>query len=104
MPNDLKPCTNPMNCILIKKRFTQLEESFNEIVLLAEQIPRTIVLEKTSNYWHGVCRSLIFRFPDDLEILKSNSLIYIKSSSRIGGGDLGVNRKRVKNLLLKLNS
>ena len=74
-------------------------------------MPRTDVLKKENNYWKGVCKSLIFRFPDDLEILlipnnkninDSQGTIQIRSSSRIGQSDLGVNKKRVENLLFEL--
>ena len=62
------------------------------------------LLEKNENYWHGVVRSLIFRFPDDLEILRvdSRNLIQVRSASRIGLSDLGVNQKRVDNLYMQL--
>ena len=74
-------------------------------------MPRTEVLRKEDYYWKGVCRSLIFRFPDDLEILlisnnknlkNSQGIIQVRSSSRIGQSDLGVNKKRVEDLLAEL--
>ena len=37
---------------------------------IAESLPRTKIIMKEKDYWKAVCRSLIFRFPDDLEILK----------------------------------
>ena len=76
--------------------------TFNRLVNIAERIPRTKVLENNESYWKGVCRSLIFRFPDDLEILKIGKKIQIKSASRYGGGDLGVNGNRVGRLLTEL--
>ena len=63
------------------------------------------------NYWRGVCRSLIFRFPDDLEILKldvrsyvdrSKGIIQIRSAARLGQSDLGVNLRRVEYLFNQL--
>ena len=75
---------------------------FAQLVNIAQEIPRTKVLENNDSYWKGVCRSLIFRFPDDLEILKLGKKIQIKSASRYGGGDLGVNGTRVGRLLTEL--
>ena len=103
----LSPCLNPLNCVFFQKEFDNVDIAFNQLVNIAQKIPRTKVLEKNESYWKGVCRSLIFRFPDDLEILKIGKKIQIKSASRFGGGDLGVNGSRVGRLLTdleKLNS
>ena len=103
----LKPCFNPLNCVFFQKEFENVDKTFEQLVSIAQKIPRTKVLENNESYWKGVCRSFIFRFPDDLEILKIGKKIQIKSASRFGGGDLGVNGKRVGRLLTdleKLNS
>ena len=103
----LTPCINPLNCVFFQKEFENVDKSFEQLVSIAQRIPRTKVLENNQSYWKGVCRSLIFRFPDDLEILKIGNKIQIKSASRYGGGDLGVNGTRVGRLLTaleKLNS
>ena len=98
----LTPCLNPLNCVFFQKDFDNVDSTFDQLVNLAEAIPRTKVLENNGCYWKGVCRSLIFRFPDDLEILKIGNKIQIKSASRYGGGDLGVNGSRVGRLLTEL--
>ena len=98
----LTPCLNPLNCVFFQKEFDNVDRTFEQLVSIAEQIPRTKVLENNETYWKGVCRSLIFRFPDDLEILKLGNKIQIKSASRYGGGDLGVNGSRVGRLLTDL--
>ena len=103
----LKPCLNPLNCVFFQREFENVDRTFGQLVIIAQRIPRTKVLEYNDSYWKGVCRSLIFRFPDDLEILKIGKKIQIKSASRYGGGDLGVNGTRVGRLLTdleKLNS
>ena len=98
----LSSCINPLNCVFFQKEFEDIDSTFDKLITIAQNIPRTEVLEKTSNYWKGVCRSLIFRFPDDLQILKMDSKIQIKSASRFGGSDLGVNGRRVGYLLPEL--
>ena len=103
----LSPCFNPLNCVFFQKEFEDVDQTFEQLVSIAQKIPRTKVILSNENYWKGVCRSLIFRFPDDLEILKIEKKIQIKSASRYGGGDLGVNGTRVGRLLTaleKLNS
>ena len=98
----LAPCLNPLNCVFFQKEFDNVDRTFEQLISIAEEIPRTKVLENNETYWKGVCRSLIFRFPDDLEILKMGNKIQIKSASRYGGGDLGVNGSRVGRLLTDL--
>ena len=95
----LSPCINPFNCFFVEKKFEDPEITFKKLVSIAELLPRTKVLKKNEIYWHGICKSLIFRFPDDLEILKLNNKIQIKSSSRYGGSDFGVNKRRINKLL-----
>tara|TARA_Y100001968_G_scaffold212091_1_gene195202 strand:+ start:91 stop:423 length:333 start_codon:yes stop_codon:yes gene_type:complete len=98
----LTPCLNPLNCVFFQKEFEYVDKTFVQLVSIAQKLPRTKVLKTNQSYWKGVCRSLIFRFPDDLEILKINRKIQIKSASRYGGGDLGVNGARVGKLLTEL--
>jgi len=107
----LRPIYNPFNSYLTERKYDNAINKFNTITKIAGCLPRTDVLVKEDHYWKGVCRSLIFRFPDDLEILlipnnknnnDSQGTIQVRSSSRIGQSDLGVNKKRVENLLYEL--
>ena len=101
--SSLTACMSPLNCVFIQKEFKDADKAFEKLNKIAETIPRTTVLESSNNYWKGICRSLIFRFPDCLEILKvNNKLIQIKSASRFGASDLGVNQRRIGYLLNKL--
>tara|TARA_B100000131_G_scaffold87905_1_gene84798 strand:+ start:170 stop:523 length:354 start_codon:yes stop_codon:yes gene_type:complete len=109
----LAPITNPLNSVLIEKKLENIDQKFLQLVSLAEGLPRTEVLESSKNYWRGICRSLIFRFPDDLEILKlegrnyldrSKGIIQIRSAARLGVSDLGVNLGRVEYLFNKLEN
>jgi len=67
---------------------------------LLEQLPRSTVVTRADDYRHFVVRSAIFRFPDDVEILQDtgNKRFHIRSASRAGKSDLGVNRDRVQKL------
>ena len=107
----LRPIYNPFNSYLTEKEYDNALSKFNRLTKIANCLPRTKVLKKENHYWKGVCRSLIFRFPDDLEILliqnnknikNSPGIIQLRSSSRIGQSDLGVNKKRVEDLLSEL--
>lgn len=63
-----------------------------EAVVLNE--PRTKTAEKTNDYLRVEFTSKIMRFVDDLELkIEGNNLI-VRSESRTGYSDFGVNRKR----------
>ena len=107
----LRPIYNPLNSYLTERKYENAFSKFNDLTKIASCLPRTEVLKKEDKYWKAVCRSLIFRFPDDLEILlisnnknikNSQGIIQVRSSSRIGQSDLGVNKKRVEDLLSEL--
>lgn len=63
-------------------------------------LPRTRVVSDTGTYLHAECRSAIFGFVDDLELAlrPEEGRIAVRSASRLGYSDLGVNRKRVETL------
>ncbi len=60
--------------------------------------PRTELVEDTGDYLHYVCTTRLFRFKDDVEFEVDGDLVHVRSASRLGYGDLGVNRKRVEAL------
>ena len=59
----------------------------------------TFVVEEDT-YWHLEFRSRIFRFVDDVEFLfdPQARLVHVRSASRVGHSDMGVNRKRVEKI------
>ena len=107
---ELSECTIKSNCVLVEWEFEDINKTFSDLIKISSSIPRTQIIESNENYWHAICRSLVFRFPDDLEILKKTAstgtnkkgVIQVKSASRIGVSDLGVNYRRVQNLYRKL--
>ncbi len=57
-------------------------------------------LEDGAIYLRAEYRSKLFRFVDDVEFLlpAAESFIHVRSASRVGYSDMGVNRKRVEDL------
>ena len=78
--------------------------TFDRLRDLLERTPRVVILETTDKYLHAVCRTRIFRFPDDLKCLlcPQERVIHVSSASRHGLYDLGVNRARVERLRQQL--
>lgn len=63
-------------------------------------LPRITFVTRSDGYLHAEARSLIFRFVDDVEfhLRSEKGEIAVRSASRVGYSDLGVNRRRVENL------
>ena len=68
------------------------------------RLPRTTIVEETADYIHAECASAVFGFVDDLELhlRPSVGIVAVRSASRIGYSDLGVNRQRVVDLRERL--
>ena len=66
---------------------------------------RVTLIKDTGTYLHVEVRSLIFQFTDDVEFLlqESDKLIHVRSASRVGHSDFGVNRKRVEQIRTRFN-
>jgi uncharacterized protein (DUF1499 family) len=63
-------------------------------------LPRTTVVVDTGEYLHAECSSALLGFVDDLELhlRPLEGIIALRSASRVGYSDLGVNATRVENL------
>jgi len=68
--------------------------------------PRTQIVTENPGYLHAECRSSLFGFVDDLELnlRSSEGIIAVRSASRLGYSDLGVNRRRIEELRADLIS
>ncbi len=76
--------------------------SLTQIEAVALTFPRTQTISKQDDYLHITFTSLIFRFTDDVEMVKQGNVIHIRSRSRVSYSDFGVNRERVEKLRRKL--
>ena len=77
-----------------------VENTCEKLIQTVGQLPRTRLVTQKDNYLHFECRSRIFQFVDDLEFYvdPQAKTIQIRSASRVGYSDLGVNRKRVEKI------
>ena len=82
------------------------EADLDRLVELIAQIPRTKVVTRADNYLHVEFASLVFRFVDDVEFLvdPTKGVIELKSASRVGYSDFGVNRRRIDHIRTLWNS
>jgi uncharacterized protein (DUF1499 family) len=68
------------------------------LVRIVEQLPRTRVISRTHDYLYVEFRSALFRFVDDVEFFveAESGRVHLRSASRVGHSDLGVNRERIE--------
>jgi len=79
--------------------------SWDIVHKMVASLPRTTVVSAdNSDNIHAECKSMFFRFVDDLtlHLTPSNGIIHIRSAARTGYSDFGVNRRRVESLRKKL--
>ena len=101
---DLKPCIEIAHCVRQEWEVNNFEEPFEKIKSIIENTPRTEIVEINGDYLHAEATSKWMKYVDDLEVSfvpESNTLL-IRSESRVGESDLGVNKKRVDLLKSKM--
>lgn len=76
------------------------DEAMARLKQIVLTMPRTRLVAETKGYLYVEFRSALFRFVDDVEFLidEQQKLIQLRSASRLGSSDLGVNRKRINEI------
>jgi uncharacterized protein (DUF1499 family) len=66
---------------------------------------KTKIITETDNYLYVEFTSSLMGFVDDVEFLldEGAKVIHVRSASRLGQSDLGVNRKRIETIRVQLN-
>ena len=105
---DLKPCIQTSHCVREELVTENIKDPLSEIQIILENTPRMEIVEIDGDYLHAESTSRIMKYVDDLEVSfdESNNKLIIRSESRVGEGDFGVNQKRVdllKSELFKSN-
>tara|TARA_B100000161_G_scaffold187099_1_gene135231 strand:- start:260 stop:706 length:447 start_codon:yes stop_codon:yes gene_type:complete len=101
---DLKPCIEVAHCVREEWDVNNIEEPFEEIKSIIENTPRTKIVEINGDYLHAEATSKWMKYVDDLEVsfVPDSNILLIRSESRVGDSDLGVNKKRVDLLKSKM--
>lgn len=105
-------CSSKPNCVSTQELrsdyqvapFELISEAttIDEIEQVALTLTRTKTVNKTDDRLHLESTSLVFRFVDDLHIVKQGTQLQVRSKSRVGYSDFGVNKNRVEALREKL--
>jgi uncharacterized protein (DUF1499 family) len=63
-----------------------------------ERMPRATVITEKPDYLYAEFRTPLLRYVDDVEFFFDGTVVHVRSCSRLGRRDFGVNRKRVEEL------
>ncbi|MGR5144247.1 DUF1499 domain-containing protein [Photobacterium sp. DNB23_23_1] len=77
-------------------------EHWEHIEQLALSLPGASLATKKDDYFRVECTSKIFRFVDDFEVRKQANQLIVRSESRTGYSDFGVNRDRADSFRVML--
>jgi uncharacterized protein (DUF1499 family) len=77
---------------------TSSAEAINRLANIISEMPRTELRIRQDNYIHATFASALFGFVDDVEFLLDGTVIQVRSVSRVGYGDMGVNRNRIEEI------
>ena len=94
---ELKPCIKVSHCVREELNVEKIDSPYEKVKSIIKNSPRTKIVESDGDYLHAEVTSRIMKYVDDLEIsfLPEKNNLIIRSESRVGDGDFGVNRKRV---------
>jgi uncharacterized protein (DUF1499 family) len=113
----LAPCPDSPNCVSSQSidrehsieplRYTGSPgDAMDRLKKIVIGMKRSRIITETGLYIHAEFTSALFRFVDDVEFFLDEraEVIQVRSSSRIGYSDLGVNRKRIEDIRAALNT
>ena len=109
----LAPCPDSPNCVsslatdathAIDPLPLPPENPIDVVRQIVESFPGTRVVTADDRYLHATFTSRVFRFVDDVEFLvdEAAGVLQVRSASRLGYGDMGVNRGRVEEIRARL--
>ena len=109
----LPPCLNSPNCVssqanpLDRRHYIAPfvitgtpEAAWLALRTILKKQDRTVITHETDVTLHAEAISLVFSFVDDIDIILDAEarLLHIRSASRVGHSDFGVNRRRIEAL------
>ncbi|MEB3215522.1 MAG: DUF1499 domain-containing protein [Nostocales cyanobacterium 94392] len=114
----LAACPNSPNCVSSQSPTTDTthfiqplnytsvpEKALSDLKAVIGSEPRTKIITESSDYLYAEFKSALMGYVDDVEFYldSSSNTIHVRSASRLGQSDLGVNRKRIETIRTKFN-
>ncbi len=112
----LAPCPSSPNCVSSQADASDAEHSISPLPLegsataaiaqlkdIIASMPRTQIVQESGPYLYAEFTSALMGFVDDVEFYADEAarVIHVRSASRLGQSDLGMNRKRVAEIQAK---
>ncbi len=116
-PKKLPLCLNTPNCVSSQADNTDKKhyiepfkisgtafDAWEALIKAINNHARMVITHQTDDTLHAEATSLVLHFVDDINAVLDNKakLIHIRSASRTGHSDFGVNRKRIEALRTQL--
>ena len=111
MTRSLPPCRRTPNCVSTQTKdpgqFMEpilytgpLAAARERLLAILRSLPRTRIVLEEPGYLKAECRSRLFRFVDDVDLLFDDQakVIHFRSAARLGRRDFGVNRERMEEI------
>lgn len=101
----LARCKPSPNCVSSQASSSDAEHyiapirgTMAEVRRAVQAMPRATVISEKENYLYAEFRTRLMRYVDDVEFFFDGTVIHVRSCSRLGRRDFGVNRRRVEAL------
>lgn len=80
------------------------QATWQRLISILRQMPGARIVTQDADYLHVECSTRLMGFVDDLECLldEGQQRIHVRSASRLGRKDFGVNRERVESIRKQL--
>lgn len=111
----LAPCPNTPNCVSSQSSDAEHSietltytstpaEAMADVKTVIQAMKKTKIITESKNYLYAEFTSAIMGFVDDVEFSldETAKVIHVRSASRLGQSDLGVNRKRIETIRTNL--
>lgn len=109
------PCSSTPNCVNSQSRDSHRiapltyagspDAAFEQLKTIIRATPRTQIITETNDYLYAEFTSALMGFVDDVEFYLNRDAgeIEVRSASRLGESDLGVNSQRIETIRTALN-
>ena len=111
----LASCPNSPNCVssqslddlhkIVPLTYNSTrEKALADLKSVIQSLPKTKIISESTDYLYAEFTSALMGFVDDVEFYfdPGGNIIHVRSASRLGQSDLGVNRKRIETIRTKL--
>lgn len=107
----LAPCPDSPNCVSSQNsddlhKISPLTYTFSKPEAISRlrtvilDLPRTKIITETEDYIYAEFTTSLMKFVDDVEFYLDDAkkIIHVRSASRLGQSDMGVNRNRIETI------